>query len=46
LRCITPEVRQEWVETNFATLVSGEDGFGHFQPEAMLQATMHPNAVT
>ena len=45
LRYITPEARQERVETDFATLVRGEDRFGHFQSEAMPQATMHPDAV-
>lgn len=45
LRYITPEARQERVETDFATLVRGEDRFGHFQEEAMPMATMHPDAV-
>jgi chlorinating enzyme len=45
LRYITPEARQERVDTDFATLLRGEDRFGHFQPEAHPVATMHPDAV-
>jgi hypothetical protein len=41
LHYITVEARQEWIETDFATLVCGEDHFGHFQSEAMPQATTH-----
>ena len=45
LRYITPAARQERVDTDFATLVRGEDRYGHFQPEALPQAVMHPDAV-
>ena len=45
LRYITPEARQERVETDFATLVRGKDHFGHFLPEARPSATMHTDAV-
>ncbi len=33
LRFITPEMRQVVGEADYATLVRGEDGFGHFRPE-------------
>ena len=46
LRYITPEARQERVETDFATLVRGQDDFGHFQPEAAPRATMDPKAIS
>jgi len=45
LRYITPEARQERVETDFATLVRGKDDFGHFQPEAAPRTTMAPEAI-
>ncbi|MEC7538296.1 MAG: phytanoyl-CoA dioxygenase family protein [Pseudomonadota bacterium] len=45
LRHITPAARQERVDTDFATLLRGEDRYGHFQPEAEPEATMHPDAV-
>ena len=45
LHYITVEARQEWIETDFATLVCGEDHFGHFQSEAMPQATRHLDAA-
>ena len=45
LRYITPEARQERVKTDFATLLRGEDHYGHFQPEALPRVTMHPDAV-
>ena len=45
LRYITPEARQERVEIDFATLVRGEDKFGHFRTEAAPQATMDSAAV-
>ncbi len=45
LRYITPAARQERVDTDFATLLRGEDRYGHFQPEAEPEATMHPDAV-
>ena len=45
LRYITPEARQERVETDFATLVRGNDDFGHFQPEAAPRTTMAPEAI-
>ena len=45
LRYITPEARQERVETDFATLLRGEDRYGHFQSEAKPASTMHPEAV-
>ena len=40
-----PAARQERVDTDFATLLRGEDRYGHFQPEAAPEATMHPDAV-
>lgn len=46
LRYITPSARQQRVDTDFATLVRGEDRYGHFQPEARPQTTMHPDAVS
>ncbi len=45
LRYITSEARQERVDTDFATLLRGEDRYGHFQPEAHPAETMHPDAV-
>ncbi|PPR62273.1 MAG: hypothetical protein CFH10_00886, partial [Alphaproteobacteria bacterium MarineAlpha4_Bin2] len=45
LRYITPEARQERVATDFATLLRGEDRYGHFQSEARPASTMHPDAV-
>lgn len=45
LRYITPEARQERVKTDFATLLRGEDRYGHFQSEAQPASTMHPDAV-
>ena len=45
LRYITPEARQERVEIDFATLVRGNDDFGHFQPEAAPRTTMAPEAI-
>ncbi len=45
LRYITPEARQERVDTDFATLLRGEDRYGHFNPEAHPASTMHPDAV-
>jgi len=45
LRYITPEARQERVDTDFATLLRGEDRYGHFQTETHPAETMHPDAV-
>ncbi len=45
LSYITPGARQERVDTDFATLLRGEDRYGHFQSEAEPEATMHPDAV-
>ncbi|MBO89014.1 MAG: phytanoyl-CoA dioxygenase [Rickettsiales bacterium] len=44
-RYITPAARQERVNTDFATLLRGEDKYGHFQAEVPPVATMHPDAV-
>ena len=45
LRYITPEARQERVDTDFATLLRGEDRYGHFQTKTHPAETMHPDAV-
>ena len=45
LRYITPEARQTRVETDFASLVRGEDRFGHFQAEARPNSTMNQDAI-
>ena len=45
LRYITPEARQQRVETDFATLVRGRDKYGHFTAEQAPKSTMHPDAV-
>ena len=45
LRYVTPAVRQERVDTDFAILLRGEDRYGDFQPEVAPEATMHPDAV-
>ena len=45
LRYITPEARQTRVETDFASLVRGEERFGHFQPEARPSSTMNKDAI-
>ena len=45
LRYITPEARQTRVETDFASLVRGEDRFSHFQSEARPSSTMNKDAI-
>lgn len=45
LRYITPSARQQRVEEDYATLVRGEDVYGHFHPERRPAALMHPDAA-
>lgn len=45
LRFITPDARQQRVSRDFATLVRGEDRYGHFDKEQRPHSTMHPDAV-
>ena len=45
LRYITPEARQKRVKKDFATLLRGEDHYGHFQPEVLPRVTINPDAV-
>ena len=45
LRYITPSARQQRVATDYATLVRGEDRHGHFLPEPVPAALMHPDAL-
>ena len=45
LRYITPSARQQRVNHDFATLVRGEDRFGHFELEAAPQTEMAPEFV-
>lgn len=45
LRYITPQARQQRVEHDFATLVRGEDRFGHFELEPEPHAEMDPDFV-
>lgn len=44
-RYITPAARQIRHDVDFATLVRGEDRFGHFETEQAPQSAMHPDAV-
>ncbi len=45
LRYITPDARQTRTARDFATLVRGEDRFGHFEPEPRPRAAMDPEFV-
>ena len=45
IRYITPQARQTRIDEDYATLVSGEDRFGHFRPEHVPAATMDPEAM-
>ena len=45
VRYITPEARQLRNDTDYATLVRGEDRFGHFLPERRPGETMDDSAV-
>ena len=46
IRYITPEARQTRIDEDYATLVCGEDRFGHFRPEIVPSATMAPDAIS
>ncbi len=45
VRYITPSARQQHHSIDYATLVRGKDGFGHFRPERRPEAAMEPDAV-
>jgi hypothetical protein len=45
LRYITPDARQQRVSVDYATLVRGEDRFGHFKPGQRPASLMHPDAL-
>jgi non-haem Fe2+, alpha-ketoglutarate-dependent halogenase len=45
LRYITPQARQQRVDQDFATLVRGEDRYGHFVHEAAPEILMQPEFV-
>ncbi len=45
IRYITPSVRQTRIDEDYATLVSGEDRFRHFNEEITPESTMSPDAV-
>ena len=45
LRYITPQARQQRVENDFATLVRGEDRFGHFELEPEPHKEMDPDFI-
>ena len=45
LRYITPQARQTRVATDFATLVSGKDDFGHFELEPRCERLMDPEFI-
>lgn len=45
LRYITPQARQQRVDHDFATLVRGEDRFGHFELEPEPQKEMDPDFI-
>ena len=45
IRYITPSARQQHHDIDYATLVRGEDRFGHFRPEQRPQAAMSPEAI-
>ena len=45
IRYITPAARQTRSDEDYATLVCGEDRFGHFKKEIVPETTMSPEAV-
>ncbi len=45
LRYITPRARQTRTDRDFATLVRGEDRYGHFEAEPRPSVTMEPSMV-
>ena len=45
LRYITPSARQTRTDVDYATLVSGEDRFGHFEKELIPKTTMAADAI-
>ena len=45
IRYITPSARQQHTDVDYATLVRGEDPFGHFHPERAPATAMEPEAV-
>ena len=45
VRFITPEMKQVVGEADYATLVRGEDGFGHFRPEPEPVFDLNPAAL-
>ena len=45
LRYITPKAKQTRTDRDFATLVRGQDRYGHFETEPRPRATMDPDAV-
>ena len=45
LRYITPRAHQTRADRDFATLVRGQDAYGHFEPEPRPQTTMDPAMV-
>jgi len=46
IRYITPQAHQTRIDEDYATLVSGEDRFGHFLPEIVPNTTMAPEAIS
>ena len=46
IRYITPAARQTRIDVDYATLVSGEDRFGHFKAEIAPSSTMSSEAIT
>ena len=45
IRYITPAARQTRIDVDYATLVSGEDRFGHFNEEIAPEFTMSSDAI-
>ena len=45
IRYITPAARQTRIDVDYATLVSGEDRFGHFKEEIAPVSTMSSDAI-
>ena len=45
IRYITPAARKTRIDEDYATLVCGEDRFGHFKKEIMPKTTMSTEAV-
>ena len=44
-RSITSKARQTRVAKDYATLVAGEDAFGHFKPEPRCERLMDPKMI-